>query len=457
MRLFLATFFLAATTIQSLGQCSLDLGPDTTVCGAAYTITAIYSGQSSLDSLRITYDASQGVSGLSGASQVYFHSAIQEVPFDPTWNYTVGNWGANDGLGEMTNIGGDNWEITIHVESYYGYPGGTTVNGLWMVFRNADGTLEGKDDNGEDIFLYTAGGNTSDFGGITGTDVPGSEGSLEWNTGATTSSISVTQSGTYSATFTDGLGCVATDNITVTLSTGSVTVDLGPDTAICDGGTITLDAGIGFSSYLWGGGETTQTIQVSESGDYTITVTDANGCSGLDLIHVDVGTTPAAAYSYEAASGLTVEFTDESTNANSIEWDLDGDGDYEESSAPGATVDHTYPAEGVYGVRMIAVGDCGNDTVAHTVLVQKVGIEEQANNPFTLFPNPVSNVLHIGFDGVSLTKATYRVFSGLGKEVLSGTINSSYESIDLSTLPAGVHIIDLRNDNKLYHTRIIKY
>ena len=153
-RLLLA-LFLFPTAVLAQPACSVDLGDDITQCnGNPVTISAVTSGTSSEDSLRITYDASQGVTGLVGASEVYMHSGIQTVPFGG-WEYVIGNWGANDGLGQMTSLGNNIWEITIHVEDYYAYPGGTNVIGLWMVFRNGDGSSTGKNDNDEDIFLET--------------------------------------------------------------------------------------------------------------------------------------------------------------------------------------------------------------------------------------------------------------------------------------------------------------
>ena len=53
-------------------------------------------------------------------------------------------------------------------------------------------------------------------------------------------------------------------------------IDLGDDIETCDE-SVTLDAGAGYDSYLWSNGETTQTIEVSESGDYSVEV--GNGVS----------------------------------------------------------------------------------------------------------------------------------------------------------------------------------
>ncbi len=54
----------------------------------------------------------------------------------------------------------------------------------------------------------------------------------------------------------------------------------GP-TTFCQGGSVTLDAGQGYTSYLWSpGGETTEAIVVSTSGSYSVSVTDSTGCQG---------------------------------------------------------------------------------------------------------------------------------------------------------------------------------
>jgi hypothetical protein len=98
-----------------------------------------------------------------------------------------------------------------------------------------------------------------------------------WSTGQTGASITVdpTTDTTYTVTGFNG-ACSATDSVDVTvyaLPTVSITGTL----TYCAGASTTLDAG-SFVSYLWSNGETTQTISAT-AGNYTVTVTDSNGCS----------------------------------------------------------------------------------------------------------------------------------------------------------------------------------
>lgn len=82
-------------------------------------------------------------------------------------------------------------------------------------------------------------------------------------------------------------GCLGTANATINVQSSPV-VDLGPDQNICPQGTVTLDAGPGFSTYTWTGtgSGNTQTIVASNTGIYIVTVTNSNGCSGTDDIAI---------------------------------------------------------------------------------------------------------------------------------------------------------------------------
>ncbi len=74
---------------------------------------------------------------------------------------------------------------------------------------------------------------------------------------------------------------------------------LGADIIISSPQTVTLDAGAGFTTYLWSTGETTQTIMVNSTNTYSVTVTDGNGCIATDDIMVTVYVGISAIHSNE--------------------------------------------------------------------------------------------------------------------------------------------------------------
>ncbi|GDX52628.1 hypothetical protein LBMAG27_16750 [Bacteroidota bacterium] len=97
-----------------------------------------------------------------------------------------------------------------------------------------------------------------------------------WSTGATTQCITITTGGTYSVTVTNANGCTSSCDKTITqyqLPACNITGE-----NFCYGGSSQLCAGTA-SSYLWSTGATTQCITVTTGGTYSVTVTNANGCT----------------------------------------------------------------------------------------------------------------------------------------------------------------------------------
>lgn len=100
--------------------------------------------------------------------------------------------------------------------------------------------------------------------------VPPSFRSVLWSTGDTASSISIkpVQSTQYKVTRTIG-SQVCRDSINITVT--DMQTALQHNQNIC-GNTAVLDAGAGFSNYVWNTGETTQTITVNQSATYRVSV-----------------------------------------------------------------------------------------------------------------------------------------------------------------------------------------
>lgn len=83
---------------------------------------------------------------------------------------------------------------------------------------------------------------------------------------------------TYTVTVSSA-GCSATDVITVTVNPlPAATISASGATTFCDGDSVTLTSSAG-ASYLWSNGDTTSAITITASGNYSVTVTNASGCS----------------------------------------------------------------------------------------------------------------------------------------------------------------------------------
>jgi hypothetical protein len=125
-----------------------------------------------------------------------------------------------------------------------------------------------------------------DGGSVTLTSSQGSNNT--WSTAATTQAINVTTTGIYTVTFTNVNGCSATSaptNVTVNPLPSAPTITPSGATTFCDGGSVTLTSSQ-TSGNEWSTTATTQAINVTTSGNFSVTYTDGNGCSATSATEV---------------------------------------------------------------------------------------------------------------------------------------------------------------------------
>jgi hypothetical protein len=115
-------------------------------------------------------------------------------------------------------------------------------------------------------------------------------GTYLWSTGSSAPAILVTAADTVFLTITNASGCASTDTVIVNFAP-PVNTYLGADTTLCQGDSVTLDAGAGFSTYLWNTGATTQTIKVAQ-GTFSVRVAIGT-CFDRDTIVVSQQLLPA--------------------------------------------------------------------------------------------------------------------------------------------------------------------
>jgi gliding motility-associated-like protein len=109
--------------------------------------------------------------------------------------------------------------------------------------------------------------------------------SYKWQDNSTLPFYTVTQSGEYWVDVTDIHGCNGTDTIFVSIAS---VVELGPDSVnLCNGETITLNAGFGFDFYTWSTGEYgVNSINVNAGGMYGVSVNYYFGCESEDSVYI---------------------------------------------------------------------------------------------------------------------------------------------------------------------------
>jgi hypothetical protein len=228
-------------------------GTDANNCENTDTVTVTVNDLPAVNAgNNITICAGQTiVLGVGGTDDIGWSDGISNgTPFVPA--------ATNDYIVTVTNA--DNCENTDTVS--------VTVNPLPVMDAGNDLTVC----EGQTIVL-----------GISGPD------DYDWSNGVTNGTpFTPAGSGEYVVTGTTAFGCTDTDTVNVTVNSAP-SVDLGADTTFCQNeGPITLDAGAGFTGYLWSNGAETQTISVSSSGTYSVSVTNAALCSDNDAVIVTV-------------------------------------------------------------------------------------------------------------------------------------------------------------------------
>jgi gliding motility-associated-like protein len=127
-----------------------------------------------------------------------------------------------------------------------------------------------------------------------------------WSNGPTTANVSSLAPGAYSVTVTDANGCTAVDNVTITEPALLVATATSTNVT-CNGlnngtASVTETGGTAPYTYLWSNGPTNANVSSLAPGAYSVTVTDANGCTAVDNVTI---TEPALLVATATSTNVT--------------------------------------------------------------------------------------------------------------------------------------------------------
>lgn len=106
-----------------------------------------------------------------------------------------------------------------------------------------------------------------------------------WNTGQTTSSIIVDVAGAYNLVAKDKFGCTTIDTFVVAAYQFPAAAFQNLE-KLCTDSSLTLDAGAGFTYYLWNNGSTDEKITTTQPGKFWVTLTNSHDCTSSDTVNV---------------------------------------------------------------------------------------------------------------------------------------------------------------------------
>jgi gliding motility-associated-like protein len=257
-----------------------------------------------------------------------------------------------------------------------------------------------------------------------------------WSNGSSASSVSGLANGSYSVTVTDANGCVLNDSFVINQPAAALSATSNSLIPVsCNGGNdgaINVDVSGGTAPYAfaWSNGANTEDLVNLQSGTYTVTVTDANGCETNLTANIQQPQNPLA-----SSAVVSQQVNCFSGNDGSIDLSVSGGtSPYNYSWSNGAiTEDLSNLSAGTYSVNIIDANGC-QDSVSVVV--------SQPQAPLTLSASGVSGASCFG---TSTGVIDLTVNGGTGPYSYSWSNGAVSE--DLSGLAAGTYSVTVVDIN----------
>ncbi len=258
---------------------------------------------------------------------------------------------------------------------------------------------------GEDIELTETGGDATSW------MWDGPNGFGDTNQNPVISPSTAADAGTYNVTITDINGCTAIDMVTITVNGEPAVIAGANDLDVCEGDDIELtETGGDATSWMWDGpngfSDTNQNPVISPStaadaGTYNVTVTDAIGCTAVDMVTITVNGEPAViagANDIEVCEGDDIELTE--TGGDATSWMWDGPNGFNDTNQNPVISPSTAADAGTYNVTVTDVIGCtAVDMVVIDVLAPPTATATATN--LTVCVGQDIELMETGGDGVS--------------------------------------------------------
>ena len=252
-----------------------------------------------------------------------------------------------------------------------------------------------------------------------------------WNT------QSLTASGTYTASFTNSLGC---DSIATLILVVNPNPPIGlipdADTTICPGTNYILHAKYTSPQYSWAVNGTTissaDSLNILYKASYRLIVTDTNGCKSKDSVYINI---MPNLFPIIIQNNAILTCTNVS-NVNFI-WRKNG-------IVIGTNSDTVAIMQnGIYIVKVLDSNLC---MAFDTLIINNVALNNLSvkGSQLIIYPNPAKSILYV--EGQHAVGDKIEIFNALGQKVIMlNCINENKEAINIAALSTGLYTIKVNN------------
>lgn len=298
--------------------------------------------------------------------------------------------------------------------------------------------------------VFCQGGSVS-LNGVTGL-------SNSWSNGQISDSITVTQSGLYSLTVTDGNGCTDSTFIQVTANPlPIISVSALGNTTLCQGDSVEI-ASTGGVLYQWNNGSSTANIWASTSGNFSVYGTDQNGCSdSSNVVAIAVLNPPVVVQqpsNVQESVGNSAIFSVSSQDPNdTFQWqgntgsgftNLSNGGQYAGTTTNQLSISNLTLANSGYTFRcQISNLACSaNSQQASLTVSPNSGFGNEGITELRVFPNPAQDFISVWQSGKE-GALPYTLTDIQGRILSKGTLNPGSTLLNIGFLPASSYQISV--------------
>jgi hypothetical protein len=243
---------------------------------------------------------------------------------------------------------------------------------------------------------------------------------------------------------------------------------------LCSGGKAAMKVGTAFPSYLWSNGATTQTDSVSIAGTYSVTVANANGCTGSASTTViggcsipgiaatpttNIGHTFAMANWIPASCMVGYSLRISVHNANNWSTYIINPNNHYTFSGLAVNTAYDWQIETLCNASHTIVSGYSASQTFNTLSREENDKQISSASSYNVYPNPASNQATIVFSSDKEEVNTIRFIDIIGREVLAANISSvigdNQYQMNLTSLAKGIYLVTLQNSDGILKKKIV--